>query len=396
MNNIKDKYFGIFLIITIIYNSGSAFITINSILGAIFIFIGIILFFLYRPMKINIFKVSYLNIYFMISIFIIFISMLVNLNFIYILTNLKYLALLLFSFYFIKIIDYKIFINYYIKIMLFLVAVSLVPFVLINFFNLDFLSYMPIAVNTNGVIYHIGILFNYYDYNQSRNMSLFWEPSIFSSFIIMALIYEIIYNKKSSILRIILFTLGLLSTGSSGGFLLMPLVILLFVIKNKGILYSLFIQSTALLIVIYLYYNISELLMFLVNLNPMVFSKFTREESSSVSERSDSPIINIDLFINNPIFGNGLGKVDELYSSFMIAQTSTSTYFLAVFGIFGIFYTISILYGAYRQKQLNIIARVLLFTILLVIVNKESHANFVLTHIMIFYLLNNDTKKYIL
>jgi hypothetical protein len=380
------------IIIAVIYNSGYAMMTVNSTVGSILLLIGIVLIFLSNPQSITTLKINYLNIYFILSILILLASMFVNLNFIYIGANLKYLSILIFSFYFVQTVDYKVFIKYYINIMLFIVFISLIPFYLYNYFNINFLGYLPIVENINGVKYYNGILFFFYDYTQTRNMGLFWEPSIYSSFIIIAMMYEISYNKPS-IIKIMLLLIGVISTGSTGGYLLIPFVFTLYLFKNINVLSGILIQSMVALGGFLIYINFSAIFSFLLQLSPLVFGKFSRDGAASVNERVDSPLINIDLFLQNPVFGNGLGKIDELYSKFEIAQTSTPTYYLAAFGVLGIMYSISIFYGCYNQKQLNFNQKTLMFIIFFVIVSKEPHSKFILTHIIIFYLLKPSSSK---
>jgi len=390
--NFSQQIVEILIIIAILYNSGSVLTTIDNRIGFVLMLFTMMIMFLSKPMiKLRI-KLNFLNTYFAVSLLVVLISMLINGNFSYIENNIRYSIILIYSFYFVKNVSFNTFVDNYTKVMSFLVTVSVIPFYLINLLKVDLLRYLPIIENINGVRYYNGFLFYFYTYSHKRNMGIFWEPAIFSSFIIVAMLYEICY-KKPSIPRLGILLIGLISTGSTGGFLLFPFIIMIYLFKNSNVFSGLFIQLSLVIVGIWTFLYIDLILNFLNKVNPLVFGKFFRENSASVFERSSSPLVNLDLFLQNPIFGNGLGRADDMYSNFMISQTSTSTYYLAAFGLFGVMYTMSILYGSLKQKRFNLIIRALVFIIFILIVNKEPHARILLTHIMVFYLIKSEKEQ---
>lgn len=394
-NSIIQYLVNLLIIITIGYNSGSAISTANNRIGFALMIVSICaIFLMYAKIKTS-FKVNYFNLYFALMVIMVINSLVVNGNFRFIENNIRYLVILLFSFMFVKYVKLETFVYYYTKIMTFLVIISLIPFYLVNTFQVDLVKYMPIFENINGVQYYNGIFFHFYTYSTRRNMGIFWEPSIYSSFIIMAMLFEISYKKPSKS-RLIILLLGLLSTGSTGGFFLIPFIAMVLLFRKSNTLKSIVIQTGLLFSSLWSFVNMERIFAFLAEKNPLVFGKLVRENSASLFDRVNSPTANIELFLDNPIFGQGLGKVDELYSGYLISQTSTSTYYLAAFGIFGIIYTATIIYGAYRRKQLNLTTRILIAIILILIVNKEPHARLVLTHIFIFYLIKPRESREVL
>lgn len=377
------------LAIVIIYNSGSVLMTVNHKVGFVLLFFTFTIF-LIRHLRIreNI-KLNLFNISFILFILMCGCSYLININFVYLDANFRFIVTLGFSFLFVKYVDFDIFIKYYIKITKVIVILSLIPYFLINYLDLNIVQNLPIIININGVRYYNGLLFYYYTYSQSRNMGVFWEPSIFSSLIAMAMVYEICFTKeKPSLINLTIFLLGLITTQSTGGYFLLSLVILLFFFKNANTLKSIVLQMGLLVTTLLLYFNINKVLLFLVSINPRVFSKLLLfYENISVAQRIQSPIANVELFLENPFFGLGLGNVDFAYSKFNICQTSTSTYYLAVFGFLGILYTLLMIIGVMKQQKHTIITRIIIILILLSMVNKEPHFWFVITYIIIFYFI---------
>jgi hypothetical protein len=395
--NIKKKdnlFFKGLLLITIAYNSGSALGTVDNRIGFALMIISIFFMFL-SSTKVRLkFKVNDINIYFALLTIMLITSFIVNSNLAYFGNNLRYFIIIFFSYIVVKRVDFDDFKLYYINTMVALICISLVPFYLINYFKINIHQYLPILKNINGVRYHMGILFNFYTYSQARNIGIFWEPSIYSSFIILAIVYEICY-KKSSFPKLGILFLGLISTGSTGGFFLIPFLVMLILFRRTNIIKSVSLQFLFITAGILSYLNMNKIFSLLAKFNPLVFGKLIRENSESILERFNSPNANMELFYRSPIFGYGLGNVDELYSINLISQTSTSTYYLAAFGLIGIIYSLTIVRGALKQKKINLTSKMLIAIIFILIVNKEPHTRLVLSHILIFYLIKDNKSNYI-
>ena len=100
---------------------------------------------------------------------------------------------------------------------------------------------------------------------------------------------------------------------------------------------------------------------------------------------------NLKMFSKSPIFG--VGTVEASNKVQYVADTSTSTYLLSIFGIFGGLYTLYWIIGILKIKNINIIARLFLLIIVLIILNKEPHQNILLTWCFMFFGLKNALKK---
>jgi len=283
--------------------------------------------------------------------------------------------------------------------MKFIVTVSLIFYALFSYFN--FPINLPVFKNINEVEYYNGIIFFIIKgFNGStilmenaRNVGAFWEPGVFSTFIIFALIFEIAIKERISKFNILIFSLGLISTFSTSGYLMFVLLLFLFLQKKlKGIKAGIFFTiSIGLFTVAFL--NILNIVKYLYNFMPVLFGKFL-QESASVSERLEAPLSNWHIFLQSPLFGSGLGKVDYLFTSMTNAsQTSTSTYYLAAFGIFGISYIYFFVHGVLKYNPISIYARMIILLIILLQINKESHFLFSATYIIMFYFLKISSLK---
>jgi len=85
---------------------------------------------------------------------------------------------------------------------------------------------LPLVTNINNVNYYNGfIAFAFAGYGVDRNTGIFWEPGIFSSFLILALVFVIldspVKRKRFSVaIDVILFAIGIVTTNSTAGYLL--------------------------------------------------------------------------------------------------------------------------------------------------------------------------------
>lgn len=124
-----------------------------------------------------------------------------------------------------------------------------------------------------------------------------------------------------------------------------------------------------------------------------MFGKLVVETASS-TERIDSPRANLAIFYEYPIWGSGLGRVNDLYAQITKgAQTSTITYALAAFGLSGISFILMWIIGIFRIKFLDIFLKILITCLFLIILNKEPHIFFSATYILMFYFVSNKVKR---
>lgn len=235
----------------------------------------------------------------------------------------------------------------------------------------------------------------------SRAHGIFWEPGVFASMIIIAMLCEyFMVDKKVSPVGLIIYVAGLFATKSTAG-----LVILLIVAfgliwkslshKNKSPVYTAIFIIVVVTIVVF--YN--SIVAFLVDLNPELFSKLIETESGTTSTRINGPMVNLEVFFEKPAFGWGftessaqiLDKMPSTGDAKVVAQTSTSTQIMAAVGVLGIFYSLGFIFPIFNKRKLphlGIELKSIIAVCMLLIVNKEPHIFIAVTWMMLFYINN--------
>jgi len=392
---LKDIYFA-FIIITVVFNSGYVISTISGEIELLFLVPASISIFL-----ISIFKKRYISRKFNLPLTI-FVLLLFGCIFSFIsnadIQNLRsYIRLpliLILAFNIHRLYSFENFIYLFIKIMKILSIISLISYFLFYFLKLPIP--LQIVTNINNTSYFNGYLFFILKHDFSRNTGLFWEPGLFSSFLIFALIFEISFKKELSKFNILLFTITILSTNSTAGYFLLPIVFMLLLKYRKSNQIIIVLYYFLLIIFILLYLNYMQILEILYTLNPLLFGKII-QQSGSYLTRVNAPILDIEIFSMSPLFGVGFRNYNELFrelsfQSMIISQTSTLTYFVATLGIFGLFYFFGFLYGILKLNK-SIFERIVVLILFLFILTKEPHQHNLTTFIIFFYLLRNSQIK---
>lgn len=137
----------------------------------------------------------------------------------------------------IKSIDFDIFAYWYVRIMMYMTIISFAALLFIKVFGTN---YFPIFTNYNGVNYYNGYVFFFmYDYQEvlDRCMGIFWEPGVFASYLIFAIILENYFikeEKRETFKSTIILSIGILLTQSSAGIMLLVIVLCSMLIKNNN------------------------------------------------------------------------------------------------------------------------------------------------------------------
>lgn len=388
----------IFVIIAIVYNSGYLVMTTKSSIALpLLIFATFILLYklLLKGVIPNIryfhFKIFYL------LFTLIIINFMFNMSIAAINIYLHYILILTFSVFLVSIISYEDFIDYFIKTMKLIAIISLVMFSLIEIFGYNF--QFNLIRNTNGRIFYDAKVFFYPQYFSTfRNQGLFWEPGLFASFLIIALIFELFLIKRvPKISNVLIFLLTLISTKSSAGYALLFLLLLAFLFKNKKSGNASLISIFGVTIYILSVLNLDTLIKKLYSFSPDIFGKFL-VNYGEVSSRFIAPRINLLIFMENPLFGVGFNEATKRFIDFgrmvgVDSQTSTSTFYLAALGLLGISFTLLWIYSIINIKGQNIFVRVIILTIILLILNKEPHSSLLVTNCILFNFLRRDVIK---
>ena len=260
----------------------------------------------------------------------------------------------------------------FLSVMTFTTCVALVGYFLVN--NTEFLSFLPTVTNANGVEYGMGIVFNYIKTVPERNCGMFWEPGIFATFLAVSIVFEVLLKRtKANIFHVVLFSIGIITANSAAGFALLPFCLLLFLSKSKKDkwLYYFGAGIAAFLVLL--------LPIVLLNLDSIIQNSFLGDNeyiqkllTENLKEQSRLRAIthNISVFLDNPFLGAGIRGAEGQIAH--VSDTSTSTYLMSVYGILGASYTIFWIIGVFRQKNLNLITKLLVLLIFFIIVNNKK------------------------
>ena len=188
---------------------------------------------------------------------------------------------------------------------------------------------------------------------------------------------------------------GILLSQSAAGYILLVLSLYFVCVQHKN--HKAFIDYLVLIAGVYLLFNYQQLIDTLLNLNQSVFWKLAGDNLTS-NTRLNSPIACLDIFIRNPLTGTGLRYGTDIYTAMksqysMDSLTSTSFFYMAAYGIWGISYNILIFLAVFRQKALSVPLRVVLLVIILIILNKEPHYSITVTYVFLFYFSRKDVKE---
>lgn len=135
-----------------------------------------------------------------------------------------------------------------------------------------------------------------------RNCLFFREPGVYAVFLIIILTVNLFYYKRINKWHVIIYTIGIMSTLSTAGFVLLMAILFLFFLSKKN---SKGIVSIALIFLLLLmaYYYFKDDLVF-----AQIFGKLDSDSDSYASTLSRKSSITLPLFLsfNHPIFGAGL------------------------------------------------------------------------------------------
>lgn len=274
--------------------------------------------------------------------------------------------------------------DWYLKIMTVVTVVGVIGYIVLQ--TTSWLEILPAVDNINDMEYRIAGIYNYLTQVPDRNCGMFWEPGLFATHLTIAMVMEIFVQKKTSVWRMILFSIGIFTANSSAGFVLWFLCMMLLFVKNANkqnvvsSVIALFIMCVGIIVIL----NFDNILQ-LTGLGENEY--FAKLSSDSVEESSRMKAIehNLKSFLSAPFFGVGIITATEQMD--YVADTSTSTYLMSVFGIMGIAYTIYWIMGVTKLRRINPMAKLLILTIALIIVNKEPHHQLLMSWCLLFYLL---------
>jgi hypothetical protein len=309
--------------------------------------------------------------------------------------NLLLLAYISLALVITMLVDFRDFIEVFLHTMRILTIVALVAHV--AFIGYGISPPFERVVNANGAVYANGyvvfLLFSG-DAVLPRSMSIFWEPGLYASFLTFAMIFELCFrNARPRRISLILFTAGILISMSTAGYFLLILLAMLWYFRGVRQGRPLpFLVSIA--VGLWLYIQGGAIVESLVSFNREMFYKVQNSDFFG-GTRWESPLLNLKVFADSPILGSGYGGASAAYAARMVgtnvgAQTSTSTFYLAAFGIPGFLYSASWIISVLNLRGPNVYARFIILFCILIILNKEPHDTILVTYCLLFYFVGES------
>lgn len=343
-----------------------------------------------KQIKLKINSVFYVYIVFMILVLITFFA---NREFYAINLYVNVTLLLTTSYLLTNIISFQTFITKYINLMTLISIISLFFYITTNYLNIVF----PFGILYSSTTSYLnGHIFFQLVNNPLRNIGIFWEPGLFASFIIIAILFLVTYvGLKNNLKKMIILIATLFTTGSTAGYFLLIIVFMvLFIGRRKNVFAHMFTFLICIFAVFLLFFY-NEIITYLVQINPASFSKLI-DNSLTYTTRLYSPLVNFRIFLSSPIFGVGFSESTRIFIENSIysnvdSQTSTSTYFLASMGFSGLLYTIVWLLGINSQyTKLPFMTKLLVTLVFLIILNKEPHNSLLISYCIMFFMLDKN------
>ena len=291
--------------------------------------------------------------------------------------------------------SFEKFVDIYLKVMTVVTVIGVIGYYLVMFTPL--LQFLPEFTNVNDVVYKMGFIYNYIVEVPDRNCAMFWEPGLFATYLIISIVFESIFKKgKTNILRIVIFSIGIITANSSAGFLLLFLSLWMLATKKQSagtisFSYKMVFSTVFFMAGLVVLINFEDIITSTSLADNEYFNKLLLDNVAE-SSRNKAILHNLEIFASAPIFGAGAAAVFNNIEH--VADTSTSTFILSMFGIMGAFYTVFWLWGIFRQREINLITKLILATIIIIIINKEPHLQMLFTWCLFFYLLkDNNTEE---
>lgn len=296
-------------------------------------------------------------------------------------------------FYYVSLTDFKIFKAAYSKVLLSLTVISLVFYVL----YLTIPSLSSIFVSSSGNYSYSNLILYSHCLGSTRNGGMFWEPGAFMVFISLAIIFEI-SSEKPNLLKIIVFSVAMISTFSTSGYLTLALCILVYLFKRGGDKHEnkkrgLFIILLAVVFSLVFFFNYD--LVFgkgETSTFGKIFKFFADREyenpthGTSASIRYFSIVLPFKAFFEQPLFGIGREQLIA-YTAFYTHSAITST-ISNWFAIYGLFFGLIMTYGYYCFVKNGVLlqkGKILLAILFVILLISEDFSNNPLFYLFVFY-----------
>lgn len=239
-------------------------------------------------------------------------------------------------------IDLNNFVKRFIKLVIFMAAVSLVFFTL-TLTNADtFVKALLITNNapcwTGNISY--GRFFYHYMPGYERNVGIYNEPGVFQIYLNLALLLvlfkkdEIQIKGKSNIWYSIILIITIFTTMSTAGYVEMFVIIVLYVLTLRNTYSSCRIAIILSILVFAMIFVRTDLFQNIV-VDKLAWSDQGRFESGTGNARIASVLLDLNYITNNPL-GYGYSGIWENTSTFASSETGSSVGLTSMIYVYGI------------------------------------------------------------
>jgi len=222
-------------------------------------------------------------------------------------------------------------------------------------------------------------VFNYVTYDSvifPRFMGPFFEPGVTQIYLNIYL-YLILFEYKKSLLYILLTILSIILTQSTTGYVITGVIILYYLLTDKGLLSSVGLKVAIIVAIIAIYPTINT------NMNDKLTS--SGNKYGSYESRSVDLQLGLKVLYNNPILGIGfnydnyykeagdfIDNIDTSVISFSNSEfkRGNSNSIIRLFYSLGLILSIPIIYGLYNQSIFK--EKKLFFLIMILSLSSES------------------------
>lgn len=285
----------------------------------------------------------------------------------------------------------------FIKYIYVLSCISIIVFIIATRFPF-LLSPFPVYANANDVqFYNLGICVVFKDVMEVRNTGIFREPGVFMIYLSVAIIFELFYRETINKRNVIVITVALFLTFSTAAFIILGVIGIAYLFKknDKMTLYNkIFIVVVGIVVVF--------VVLLTPEINARIFDKIGKDsvKDGSSLARGVSVIINLEIFLDNPIKGIGISNFPNAFSMYGLKifnfeipsgnNTNTITTILAIYGlIFGliVFYLLFKLTSKISKK---IVINIFLFIAFLMMFSNEDLRYSLMIFVLLFWGLRSD------
>jgi len=249
------------------------------------------------------------------------------------------------------------FVKIFSRLLFYLCVASIILYILVAF-NASVISVMPRGVNSSGeaftTIFFASMLTETQHY---RISSIFREPGVFASYIIISIIIDMKFRPQISLGETLCKILALLLTLSTLAYIFIFCYLFIKLLKNLNVITILF--STAMIFVAIILYQTFPLAVF-----EIVFGKFLEDSVAhgSTIARTASILVNFEMFKSSPFFGVGLDHYQyyfgmhsfEIFRINLNSETMSTNTIMSTLGVYGAFtFMVVVLFIYLASKTLS-------------------------------------------